>query len=126
MRRLALPIAFLGLLAGCGGGDEEAKKRSVTVKPNSVLELTADEYLFDPGRVTVTGAGSVTFRLRNDGSLAHNLRVERDGGDVGGTSSFPGGRTEEAKVALESGAYTLVCTVGDHERLGMTADLEVR
>ena len=126
MRGLALPIALVALLAGCGGGDEKTSERSVTVKPNAVLKMDADEYSFDPGRVIVTGAGEVTFRLRNVGSLAHNLRVERDGEDVGGTPAFPGGRTEDARVRLESGAYTLVCTVGDHEDLGMTAKLEVR
>ena len=54
--------------------------------------VTGREYSFDPDRVVVRGAGPLTIELRNDGDLAHNLRVRRDGEDVGGTPSFPGGR----------------------------------
>jgi plastocyanin len=126
MRRLAVPCALLALLAGCGGDDEEERTRSVTVNPNSTLRVTGDEYSFDPGRVVVRGAGPLTIRLRNDGDLAHNLRIEREGEDVGGTPTFPGGQTRSGRVNLEHGRYEMVCTVGDHAELGMTGELEVR
>ncbi len=125
MRRLAVPCAILLWLAGCGGGDDEEPARSVTVNPNSTLRVTADEYSFDPGRVVVRGAGPLTIRLRNDGELAHNLRVERGGEDLGGTPTFGGGETQAGRVNLEHGSYEMVCTVGDHAELGMTGELEV-
>jgi plastocyanin len=126
MRRLAAPCAILLCLTGCGGGDDEEQARSVTVNPNSTLRVTADEYSFDPRRVIVRGAGPLTIRLRNDGELAHNLRVERDGEDIGGTPTFGGGETQAGRVNLEHGRYEMVCTVGDHAELGMTGELEVK
>jgi plastocyanin len=126
MRRLAVPCAILLCLAGCGGDDDEEPARSVTVNPNSTLRVTADEYSFDPGRAVVRGAGPLTIRLRNAGELAHNLRVRRDGEDIGGTPIFGGGETRAGRVNLEHGRYELVCTVGDHAELGMTGELEVR
>jgi plastocyanin len=126
MRRLAVPCAILLWLAGCGDGDDEEPARSVTVNPNSTLRVTAGEYSFDPGRVVVRGAGPLTIRLRNDGELAHNLRVERGGEDIGGTPTFGGGETQAGRVNLEHGRYEMVCTVGDHAELGMRGQLEVR
>jgi plastocyanin len=126
MRRLAVPCAILTFLAGCGDDDDEQRASSVTINPNSTLTVTGDEYSFDPGRVTVRGAGPLTIRLRNDGELAHNLRIERDGEDIGGTPTFPGGQTQSGRVNLEHGRYEMVCTVGDHAELGMTGELEVR
>jgi plastocyanin len=126
MRRLAVPCAIVLCLAGCGGDDDDAPVRSVTVNPNSTLEVVGDEYSFDPGEVVVRGAGPLTIRLRNDGDLAHNLRVERQGEDVGGTPTFPGGQTQSGRVNLEHGNYELICTVGDHAELGMTGTLQVK
>ena len=126
MRRLAAPFAVLLCLAGCGGGDDEEPARSVTINPNSTLRVTGDEYSFDPERVVVRGAGPLTIRLRNVGELAHNLRLTRDGEDVGGTPTFPGGETQSGRVNLEHGRYEMICTVGDHAELGMTGELEVR
>jgi plastocyanin len=126
MRRLAVPCAILTCLAGCGGDDGEEPARSVTVNPNSALEVTGDEYSFDPGRVVVRGAGPLTIRLRNTGELAHNLRLEQNGEDIGGTPTFPGGETQSGRVNLEHGRYEMICTVGDHAELGMTGELVVR
>jgi plastocyanin len=126
MHRLAVPCAILAFLAGCGGDDDEEQAGSVTANPNSTLQVTGDEYSFDPGRVVVRGAGPLTIRLRNDGELAHNLRIERDGEDIGGTPTFPGGQTQSGRVNLEHGRYEMICTVGDHAELGMTGELEVR
>jgi plastocyanin len=126
MRRLAVPCAILLCLGGCGGDDEEEPAQSVTVNPNSTLRVTGDEYSFDPGRVVVRGAGPLTIRLRNAGELAHNLRVEQDGEDIGGTPTFPGGETQSGRVNLEHGRHEMICTVGDHAELGMKGELEVR
>jgi plastocyanin len=126
VRRLAVPCAILAGLAGCGGDDDDAEPRRATVEPNSTLTVVGTEYAFDPGAVTVSGAGRLTIRLRNEGELAHNLRLSRNGEEVGGTPTMPGGRTESGRVNLEHGRYEMLCTVGDHAELGMRGELEVR
>jgi plastocyanin len=112
------------VLAGCGGGEQKKPARSVTVPPGGTVEVTADEYAFDPGRIVVA-PGDVTITLRNKGSLPHDFRVEQGQAALGGTSVVPGGKTATAKVTLETGSYEFFCSVGDHARLGMRGDLEV-
>jgi plastocyanin len=125
LARLALTLAALALLAtGCG--DDEEPVRTVTAPANATLRVVATEYDFDPAAIVVSGAGRSRLTLRNEGSLAHNLRLFRDGRDVGGTPTFSGGRTETVLLILEHGNYRMVCTVGDHEELGMTGTLRVR
>jgi plastocyanin len=126
MRRLAAPFAILLLVAGCGGDDGAGTSRSVTVDGGQTVTVKAHEYSFDPDRIVVRAAGPLTIRLENDGDLAHNIRVRRDGKEIGGTPSFPGGRTESARVRVVPGTYELLCTVGDHAELGMTGELEVK
>jgi plastocyanin len=88
--------------------------------------VTAREYSFDPETIVVEGGGTLTIRLDNAGDLAHNLRLRRDGREVGGTPTFEGGRTESGSVQVEPGKYQMLCTVGDHADLGMTGELEVK
>jgi len=126
MRRLAALCALLLLAVGCGGDDSEQSSRTVTVDAGGTLEVTAHEYAFDPDRVVVEGAGALTIELANDGDLAHNIRVRRNGEEIGGTPSFPAGRTESARLRLSRGSYELLCTVGDHAELGMKGELEVK
>src|SRR5829696_4646289 len=126
MRRLAVPCAILATLAGCGGDEDEPETRSVSVQPNSTLRVVAKEYSFDPNSVVVAGAGPLTIRLENAGSLAHNLKLRKGGEDIGGTPTFPGGVTRSGRVNLEHGRYEMLCTVGDHAELGMKGTLEVR
>jgi plastocyanin len=127
MRRLALALTALLLASGCGGDDDEAQPtRTETVEPDSRVDVVAHEYRFDPSTVRMSGPGRLTIRLRNEGDLAHNLRVFRDDREIGGTPTFQGGRTESGRVELQPGTYEMVCTVGDHAELGMTGTLEVK
>jgi plastocyanin len=126
MRRLAVACALLLPLLGCGDDDDEGEARTVTVESGSTLRVEGREYSFNPGRVVVDGQGGLTVELDNAGSLAHNLRIERNGRDVGGTPTLAEGRTGSGRVRLAPGTSEMICTVGDHAELGMRGKLEVR
>lgn len=118
-------LAALAALSGCGGDDKPA--RTVTVPGDQAIRIEGDEYSFDPGRVIVTGGPArLRITLDNVGSLAHNVRVIDGERDLGGVPSFPSGEERTATLRLPPGKYRLVCTVGDHEELGMKGQLEVR
>jgi plastocyanin len=136
MRSLLPPLlAALVVLAGCGGGGAKddvgggKKKGSVTVGHNQPIAFGADEYAFEPKNIVVNSGTSqptvVRFVLRNNGALAHDLHVERDGEDLGGTPIFGPGKTESGQAMLTPGTYQFLCTVGDHADLGMRGTLTV-
>ena len=125
MRRSALTLALCSLLvAACGDDDDSG--RTVTAPANAKLRVVADEYSFDPSTIVLKGAGTLTLTLQNRGSLAHNLKVLRGDEEIGGTSTLPAGRSGSARLNLEHGNYRIICSVGDHEQLGMTGTLRVR
>jgi plastocyanin len=126
MRRLAVPCALLLAAAGCGGGDGGDPSRTVVTGAGGTVRISADEYRFDPDRVVVRGPGALRIVLRNDGSVAHDIRLRRGGKDVGGTPSFAPGGSMAARVRLKPGKYELLCTVGDHAQLGMRGTLNVK
>ena len=124
MSRFALPlVAFVLLVASCGGDDQPG--RTVTAPADGAVRVVAKEYSFDPSTIVMRGPGTLRLTLENEGSLAHNLKLMRDGQDVGGTPSFPGGESRSARVRVERGSYEYVCTVGDHAELGMKGTLKV-
>jgi plastocyanin len=91
------------------------------------VRVVAREYSFEPANVLVTGGGGrLRVTLENKGSLAHNLKVFQGDRELGGTPTFPGGRSESGALELRPGSYRMVCTVGNHAELGMTGKLEVR
>lgn len=116
-------------LGGCGGGEDEEEGSgggSMTVSAGEAVEVTGGDYFFDPSTITVEGGGGeVELTLQNDGSLPHNLTVFEGEEEVGGTETFEAGGSETAAVELDPGTYQMICTVGNHEELGMTGEIEV-
>jgi plastocyanin len=127
-RTLTLAAVGAAALGGCGGGDGGGP--ATTVAAGKPFVVKADEYKFDPGKVVVkagtTGPTTLTIQLTNGGAQAHDLHLERGGDDLGGTPVFGPGQTKTAKVTLTPGTYDFVCTVGDHEQLGMKGTLTVK
>lgn len=132
MTRARAAIACLGaaLAAGIGGcgEDDDEPARTVTVDAGPPLTVDADEYSFDPQTIVVRSRGNraVSFLVRNRGSVAHDLRIERDGDDIGGTPVFTGGQSRSLSISLKPGRYETFCSVGNHRDLGMEGTLEVR
>jgi plastocyanin len=124
VRRPPALLTAAVLIAGCNGDDEKSE-RTITAKPEQTVRVVGDEYSFDPANI-VLPSGPLRVELKNEGVLAHNLRVIRDDRDLGGTDTFQGGKTRSAQVAVGPGRYELVCTVGNHADLGMRGELVVR
>lgn len=88
------------------------------------------EYEFSPSEPEVERGATIT--ATNEGSIAHNLTIER-GADptnrserLGGTSNVDAGGSAELTVDVQPGEYSLVCTVPGHRELGMVATIRVR
>jgi plastocyanin len=115
------------LTGGCGSDDEGEGGRTETFPAEEGgVRVVGREYSFDPATVVVAGGpAQINVALDNRGSLAHNLKLFRGGREVGGTPTFPGGGTRSDWVKLDLGTYRMVCTVGNHEELGMVGTLEV-
>lgn len=126
----ALAAAIVAALAGCGGGSSKDEPgRTVSVQAGKPILVSASEYKFDPKAIVVNGAkgrAKLEIALKNEGSLAHDLRVLKGEQDLGGTPVFTGGNTKTATVDLAPGDYTFICTVGDHATLGMKGKLTVK
>lgn len=117
----------LAVLAGCGGDDEDQPTRTARVAAGEPVRVVGSEYAFDPGRIVVAGGrAKLRITLDNQGSLAHNITVLDGDAEVGGLPSFPGGEQRSTTVAVEPGSYDFVCTVADHEELGMKGTLEIQ
>ena len=102
MRPPAFLFLLLAVLLAVGCGKEEdagGGGGAATLSSGEVLAVTGKEYSFDPAAVVLHGAGELRIRLRNDGSLAHNLKLRRDGREVGGTSSLPAGESGDGHRA---------------------------
>ncbi len=130
MRRLLTTLLIASataLIAGCGGDDDGGSGKAATFTAGQPVKVIAKDYSFDPGDITVEGGGGkVTIELKNDGALAHNLIVEQDGNEIGGTPTFQGGETKSGDVDLQPGDYEFICSVGDHADRGMKGKLVVK
>ena len=130
MKALAAILSACTILAATACSEDEAERgSSVTVRPEETIDIVADEYRFDPARILVKSAGR-NIRLRvvldNRGSLAHNLHVRDGEREIAGLRSFPPEEKRPLSANLQPGEYDFVCTVADHEELGMVGRLEIR
>jgi len=118
MRALAIGLATVALLAGCGGN-------SVTQPPGST-KVNMTEFKFDPATITVAH-GRVVFFLVNAGTTAHDLAI-RDSKDnrIAVSELISAGDSIVFTVDnIEAGNYTIFCTQQGHEASGMKGTLTV-
>jgi uncharacterized cupredoxin-like copper-binding protein len=161
-RRLVTLTAALGmsvaLVAGCSSGDSDKKSS----KSSSDTGVTAPAQTGTPVAVTVgdvdgvsgpamsmtmtvapasVAAGSVTFTLKNEGTIEHEVVVLKtdtpydqlvvtDGKVSEDTSQgevpeLAAGKSESVTLDLTAGNYVLVCNIKDHYTMGMRAPFTV-
>ena len=91
----------------------------------SSVSVASTEFAFALSQPAV-GPGPV--RIQFDNSRAqdpHDLVVRHGGSDIVRFGEAPPGAVTSRTVTLTPGTYTLLCPIGAHAALGMTADLTV-
>jgi uncharacterized cupredoxin-like copper-binding protein len=120
VRSLSAFVAILAgvvVLAACGSGSEEGAT-------GETVSIGETEFALDPSSLQVDEAGTVTFRVANNGSVEHALEVEGQGVEEESDTIAPG-ETAELTVDLTDGSYEIYCPVDGHREQGMEGTLTV-
>lgn len=108
-------------LAACGGGGDNGGGGG----GEGVIEVTETEFKIEPANITAP-AGEITFEIKNNGSVEHDLAVVVNGETM--TSPLvPPGQTVTWSVTIDQpGEYQTLCTVPGHKEAGMVGTLTVQ
>jgi uncharacterized cupredoxin-like copper-binding protein len=94
---------------------------STAPKPQATTDQASEtEFKIALGS-TELKAGKITFDVKNDGKIPHDLAIK--GG--GKTKLIQPGGSAQLMVTLKPGKYHLYCTVPGHEQAGMKVDITV-
>lgn len=125
-------IAPFGLVA-CGDDDDEASsggseetETSSSSGGGSAVAISAvpdGSFAYEQDSAEAE-AGTVTIEFDNPATLGHDVQIEGESGDLGGTDVISEDSTT-ADVELEPGDYTFYCSVAGHREGGMEGDLTV-
>ncbi|HEX2196171.1 MAG TPA: cupredoxin domain-containing protein [Actinomycetota bacterium] len=117
-RSVAAAAAFVALLGvACGGEDGGDDAAAAGAGGGDAVTLTAAEFAWDPGALTVSSGGSI--ELVNEDEAKHNLTIE----DAGIDEDVDGGQSVTVDLAdVEPGSYDFVC---EYHADSMTGTLEV-
>lgn len=137
MRRFAILILLLAILATACGGDEAPEA-------STDLNVKMSDFAFDPDKVAVPPGAEITITLDNIGSVEHEWVILKDGVQIEDEADLPDDEETlladfvywEAEVeAGESGTFTftapergffqVICAIPGHFAAGMEGRLQV-
>jgi hypothetical protein len=91
--------------------------------PIPIVEVKLTE--FSIAMPTTVPPGPVTFSVTNAGTMEHNFEVEDQGLEKKFETNLKPGETQNLRVDLPAGTYTIYCPVDDHKARGMQLELKV-
>ena len=130
--RVKLSLACAGTaltalaIAGCGGDDNETTAASGAQSAGGqTVNVSETEYKLDPSDPTGQ-AGTVSFKVTNDGSVDHSLEVEGPKGEQELEQDLGPGESGTLTVDLsQPGKYEFYCPLDGHRERGMEGEITV-
>jgi plastocyanin len=98
LRTAVMVAAAAGMLAGCGSSSSSSSSSG------NPVDITTANIAFSTTDIKIP-AGDVTFTVKNDDKVEHNLTIEN--GNV--NKDVEGGKTVKAKATLKAGTYAFHC-----------------
>jgi uncharacterized cupredoxin-like copper-binding protein len=122
----ALAVLANLALAACGSSSNSSGSGTTAAAGGGqTISIGESEFKLDPSTVKVDRAGTVTFKVTNNGQIDHALEVEGQGVEEE-TETIEPGETAELTVDLsKEGSYEIYCPVDDHRDKGMEGMLTV-
>jgi uncharacterized cupredoxin-like copper-binding protein len=152
MKRLLLSAAVILLATfgwvGCGGSSNSDQATTASSPTTTTSQTSSDsgvtislaEFTLVP-KPTGVANGKVTFNVKNNGRLTHEMVVIRtkkpaadllqgsrasESGSVGEAGEIKPGRQKTVSFKLKPGHYALICNLPGHYKAGQHADFNVR
>jgi uncharacterized cupredoxin-like copper-binding protein len=131
---IASIVLFAGMLTAVAVfGRESEEEASAAVGEGGAggaaggqtIQVKESEYRIQLPTLETLKGGEYTFEVENTGQIPHNLVIEGPNVTGQSTSLIQPGETLQLKVALETGTYTLYCSVDSHRAQGMSAKISV-
>ncbi len=144
---VVIPTAVLLIATACSKSGSSTSP-SGSVAGGGDVAVTLKQWAVTPTATTIAG-GSVTFAVKNDGTIPHEFvvlqtetpagdfpietfegeadRIDEDtaGTNVGETGDLNAGATKSVTIDLAPGHYAFVCNLPGHYGQGMHTDFTV-
>jgi uncharacterized cupredoxin-like copper-binding protein len=124
MKRLALLVPLLVLLAGCGGSKKVAPA-SGGGGGGQTIQVKEIEFKLTPSSFKIAKPRTVTFDATNAGKIDHALEIEGNGVEQKIGSISPGSSGKLTVTLSKNGTYQLYCPIDGHRAMGMQATVVV-
>ena len=124
MRVALLALFAVPALAACGSSSSESGTTGLAAA-GQAISISETEFKLDPSSVQVDQAGSVTFRVTNNGTVDHALEVDGQGLEEETETIKPGESAELAVDLSKEGSYEIYCPIDGHRDSGMEGTLTV-
>ena len=107
--------------AGHGGGHDADEENSPVADGARQIEVTATDFAFDPGDITVEAGEDLAIVLTSE-DILHDFTIDELDAHV---AADRGETAEGGVTAEEAGTYTYYCSVSGHREAGMEGTLTV-
>lgn len=113
---ILLAVALVAVACGPAGGGQPG----AGPPRGSRVRVSVTAWRITVGEVP---SGAVTFVVKNDGAVEHNVVILETQANLGGVQP---GRTKELRVSLLPGTYTFICDSVGHREAGMVTTVIVK
>ena len=122
LRLITIAFATAAIVVACGGGGGGSSYKQPTGPAQTTLDIKGGNFFFDP-KNSDAPAGVDAIKMESEGGL-HTLVF--DGGKVPGFKlEANSGESDELKVNLKRGEYTIYCDIPGHREAGMEGTITV-
>lgn len=121
---MLLALLVLAACGGGGGGGGSSNGGGGATVADGEVEVVLTEYSFTPNNIEVPVGRPVTFVLKNEGSLEHDMAFD----DLDLISDeVASGATVNFEVTFEeAGTYPFYCSIPGHKESGMTGTVTAK
>jgi uncharacterized cupredoxin-like copper-binding protein len=125
----AAAVAVVLAMAGCGEKHEtttgSASGGGSATSGGAPISISETEFKLSPSSANVDKGGTVSIKVKNDGSTAHALEVEGPGGEVKTGTIAPGKSATLQADLSKAGTYEMYCPIDGHKGKGMKGEITV-